>query len=422
METPDIMSTHDGRQTAEEFALSATTYVDSARDELIGLCRALVETPSCNPPGDTRAVADVLGGHLRGAGVDCQVIAESKMMPNLVATCEGSGPGPHLILNGHMDTLVPGDESQWHVPIFKLTRDEGRLYGLGIGNMKGADAALCLAFEYLAQRREAWPGRVTLTLVSDEITFGTHGAEHLLATRPELIGDGFLSGEGPGHMDLALAEKGVAWMEVEAQVPSGQAAVVHEGTTAIAQLAQVIVGLDRLNSEYAPPITALQFLSADRSNHGLRLTANVGEIFGGGVINQIAAKAVARVDLRLPPGMSLLELEERLSALIKPFVNMRLHRIKGWDANWTPPDRPLPMAVASAAKSVRGSAPKAVVRLPASDASRWRRLGVDAVCFGPQPTLAAGVDDYALEEDIVDCTKIYILAADTFLHQARAAL
>jgi succinyl-diaminopimelate desuccinylase len=45
--------------------------------------------------------------------------------------------------------------------------------------------------------------------------------------------------------------------------------------------------------------------------------------------------------------------------------------------------------------------------LPGSDARRWRELGVPAVCYGPQPTLSAGVDDYANEQDVVDCAKIY---------------
>jgi succinyl-diaminopimelate desuccinylase len=36
---------------------------------------------------------------------------------------------------------------------------------------------------------------------------------------------------------------------------------------------------------------------------------------------------------------------------------------------------------------------------------------VPAVCFGPQPTLVAGIDDYAEEADIVDCAKIYVRTA-----------
>ena len=80
---------------------------------------------------------------------------------------------------------------------------------------------------------------------------------------------------------------------------------------------------------------------------------------------------------------------------------------KAWDANWTALDNPLVVALAAAAQTVRGEQPAFVVRLPGSDARRWRDLGVAAVCYGPQPTLSAGIDDYANEQDVVDCAKIY---------------
>jgi succinyl-diaminopimelate desuccinylase len=81
--------------------------------------------------------------------------------------------------------------------------------------------------------------------------------------------------------------------------------------------------------------------------------------------------------------------------------------VKSWDANWTALDNPLVVELATAAATVRGAAPNFVVRLPGSDARRWRDLGVPAVCYGPQPTLSAGIDDYANEQDVVDCAKIY---------------
>ena len=68
------------------------------------------------------------------------------------------------------------------------------------------------------------------------------------------------------------------------------------------------------------------------------------------------------------------------------------------------------VALASAAQAVRGERPAFVVRLPGSDARRWRDLGVPAVCYGPQPTLSAGIDDYVNEQDVVDSAKIYARA------------
>jgi succinyl-diaminopimelate desuccinylase len=36
---------------------------------------------------------------------------------------------------------------------------------------------------------------------------------------------------------------------------------------------------------------------------------------------------------------------------------------------------------------------------------------VPAVCYGPQPDLSAGIDDYAYEQDVVDCAKVYARTA-----------
>src|SRR5436309_7438151 len=46
--------------------------------------------------------------------------------------------------------------------------------------------------------------------------------------------------------------------------------------------------------------------------------------------------------------------------------------IRSWDANWTALDHPLVVALAAAAQAVRGEKPPFVVRLPGSDARRWR--------------------------------------------------
>ena len=80
-------------------------------------------------------------------------------------------------------------------------------------------------------------------------------------------------------------------------------------------------------------------------------------------------------------------------------------------ASWAALQNPLVVGLAKAAEAVRGSKPGYVVRLPGSDARRWRDLGVPAVCYGPQPMLSAGIDDYANEQDVVDCAKIYARTA-----------
>ncbi len=130
--------------------------------------------------------------------------------------------------------------------------------------MKGAVAALTAAFARLSQHRDAFRGRITLTLVADETVFGPDGAGYLLENRPDLLGDAVICGEGPGAMTLAVAEKGVLWLELSCRVPSGQGMLTVAGASAIARLSRVIAEIDRWNDEQVTPPPELAAVCAQR--------------------------------------------------------------------------------------------------------------------------------------------------------------
>ena len=43
---------------------------------------------------------------------------------------------------------------------FAMTEKEGQLFGLGAGNMKGAVAALLVAYAWLADNKHLWQGKI----------------------------------------------------------------------------------------------------------------------------------------------------------------------------------------------------------------------------------------------------------------------
>ena len=198
---PDVYRTIVGRSperghAAAECMMSNTSAlaetvcrdIDAAREELIDLCGRLVAAASVNPPGRTAEVADVVRGYLSSHGIAHETVKADDEAPNVVACIQGGAGGRHVVFNAHMDTMEAGDESAWSVPIMRLTRRDGRLYGLGMGNMKGALAAMCLATAILNRHGNAWRGRLTMTAVSDEVMFGERGTVFLLRERPDLGG------------------------------------------------------------------------------------------------------------------------------------------------------------------------------------------------------------------------------------------
>lgn len=391
--------------------------IDAAREELAALCADLVGAPSVNPPGRTAEVATVVCRYLETKGLTPTIVAADDEAPNVLAHAEGRKGGRHVVFNAHMDTMEAGDETAWTVPPLRITRKDGRLYGLGMGNMKGALAAMLLATAILHRYRADWNGRVTLTAVSDEVMFGERGTVFLLRERADARGDFLISGEGPGFMDLAVAEKGLLWLDVEARAPGGHASRALRGATAVAKLAAFLARIDALNDIYASIPPELTGVSGGEGNLGLRLSLNAGTIAAGTVRSQIAPQARVEIDIRLPPGIGVRACEEMLRAqtLGDPAIAIRV--VKAWDANWTALENPVVAELAAAAEAVRGKRPAFVVRLPGSDARRWRELGVPAACYGPQPLLSAGVDDYANEQDVIDCAKVYACTALALLER-----
>ena len=123
--------------------------IDAEREPLIALCAELVAARSVSPPGDTRAVAAVVSAYLAAGGVRTESLAIDPIAPNVLARIDGSVGTRHVIFNAHMDTMEPGRESDWTVPIYELTRRDGRLYGLGLGNMRSRAESLDGTFEIL---------------------------------------------------------------------------------------------------------------------------------------------------------------------------------------------------------------------------------------------------------------------------------
>jgi succinyl-diaminopimelate desuccinylase len=393
--------------------------VHDQREAIVELCAQLVEANSVNPPGDTRVVAQVVRSALDQLGIESEPISSNDLMPSVVARIRNGGASPHLVLNVHMDTMPAGDEKAWTVDPYTLTRRDGKLYGLGMGNMKGSVAAMVHALAILNDHREWWTGQITFTAVSDEVVFGPHGAQYLLEQLPDLLGDGLICGEGPGFKRLSIAEKGVLWLAIDASGSPGHSSSVAAMSSATAKLAAMVNAIDALNGTQVtpPPELAAHFPKTDP---GFQLSANVGTIQSGTFIGQIATTGNAEVDFRVPPGMTIDDVEELVAGFASAIDGVRVTRIKGWNPNWTDPNSLLCHAWADTERALSEDPATLAIRLPASDASRWRIHNIPALCFGPQPGLSAGIDDYAEEAEVLRCVEFFTTASVSFLRASHA--
>jgi acetylornithine deacetylase len=195
------------------------------RDRLVEWASRAISIPSFT--GTEEAMAAFMADTFRELGIAVQWQQVEEGRANVVGTLSGTGGGPTLMLNGHMDTSYSGREP-WlaHVPGFQpepFVRD-GRLYGLGISNMKGALACYVEALRSLADDEVRLRGDVVVAAVCGEIEkaqFGdaqgaefrgyATGSRHLVMHGG--VADMCILGE-PTEAKIVLGHFGSLWLRI----------------------------------------------------------------------------------------------------------------------------------------------------------------------------------------------------------------
>jgi acetylornithine deacetylase/succinyl-diaminopimelate desuccinylase-like protein len=415
-------------QTPSTVRTSIADEISRATDRLIAMSRTLVATASPNPPGDVTLAADAAEALLRQIpGMQVTRVVSAPGIVNLVGRLAATRPGRRLVFNGHLDTFPVGEDMAWTVPPLGGVVRDGRLYGRGISDMKGGIAASLLAADVLAKHREAWRGEIVITLAGDEETMGRLGTRHLLDNFPEARGDAMISADVGSPMVLRFGEKGLFWAEIEAQGSPAHGAHVHKGVNAIDRLCEALALLRRAEqmlpdapAAVVAAIDAAKVVSEPLSGAGesdvlKRVTVNVGTIEGGVSPNLVPAKAIAKVDIRVPVGLSTTDIETFITETLGGKDGIAVRVVQRYEPNYTDPSHEIVRIVANAAEEVLAARPVVNMRVGASDARHYRHEGIATVIFGPTPFNMGGPDENVLIDELVAVAKVHALAAFEFL-------
>jgi acetylornithine deacetylase/succinyl-diaminopimelate desuccinylase-like protein len=401
----------------------------ASREELVDLTRRLVAAASPNPPGDVTAAASAAGAFLRTIdGVAVERFEPAPGIVNTVARIAGGQPGRRLVFNGHVDTFPIGEDLGWSVPPLAGVLADGRLYGRGVSDMKGGIAASLVAARVLAAHRESWPGEIVLTLAGDEENMGSLGTRWLLDHVPHARGDAMICGDAGSPQIVRFGEKGLLWIDIEAEGKPAHGAHVHKGINAIDRLRAALDALKRVETIAvdAPPavsaaIAAAKGVSEPLSGAGeadtlQRVTVNIGTIAGGTSANLVPASAIARADIRLPVGVTTAVAEANLRDWLGAIDGVAWRVIRRYEPRYTDPDHAIVRCVTRAAYEVLGQRPVVNMRVGGSDARLYRMDGIPSVVFGCTPFNMGGPDENILVEELVAVAKVHALAAFDFLN------
>jgi putative selenium metabolism hydrolase len=161
----------------------------------------------------------------------------------------GTGEGPTLLYNGHMDTVDVTDRSGWRYDPWSATVDSGVLYGIGSSDMKASLAAMVYGAKKLVE--SGTPNNGTLVLafvVQEEPCEGA--AMRVLVEEEGVHPDWVLLGE-PTSLNLCRGQRGRIEMRVTTQGRSSHAAQPDDGENAIYSAMRLIFGVELLSGNLA---------------------------------------------------------------------------------------------------------------------------------------------------------------------------
>jgi acetylornithine deacetylase/succinyl-diaminopimelate desuccinylase-like protein len=395
----------------------------SAVDErrLVGWACDAVSIPSFT--GEEQDAAEWVADEMRALGLSVQLQQVEEGRANVLATRAGTGGGKTLMFNGHLDTSYSGREP-WSQGVEGFqpagVERDGRIWGLGISNMKGALACYLAALD--AIRDEELAGDVLVAAVSGEIEKTQYG-----------------DAQGPSYRGYAAGTRhlvthgGVADMCLLGEPTEGKVVLGHFGSL----WARLGVGGDfvhtafsegRANSvlrmgELLEPIHAwCERWSADERNayRGVPAIASVGAIRGGFEwrLSRTPQRTSVFLDVRVPPTRSMADARRAVLDLARELEAAHPEWEIDAEIYVTAPGaeidegHELVGAIDAAHEAVFGEVPGRDVPRWFSDASALTAYGIPTVNYGTSTGLMEPGKGESLEIDgLVKTAEVYARVA-----------
>lgn len=400
-------------------------WIDRHKDALLAFTARLVATPSPNLPGDERAVVAVIQREMdRLALAGATIAAKEPHRPNVIYRLNGARSGPTFMLCGHSDTKPVGDRSQWKTDPFDPVIRDGKLFGLGSTDMKGAVAAMIFAVAALKQCNVKLAGDLLLVINADEERGMTYGSEYL-STEYGLKADIALLGEpsaidGPEFEYLHLLSRGLSCFKIKVYGTQMHSSLSDRLSSVNANV-KMAETLSRLNHQLTLNFNPHSLCAAPTVNLGVKLEGGVG-------YGVVPGMAEIQSDIRILPGMTRAQVQSDILACLDrivqadPSIHLSFH-FEEPPLDWFEPTEvdlahPLVGVLTETAFDVLGRRPKLSAFPGATDAKNFQNLaGIPTIpSFGPGwLPLAHGPNECVGVRGVIDAAKIYALAAQRFL-------
>ncbi len=374
--------------------------IDAAANEIVATLRELIRIRSVT--GEEAEIGSYVERFCRETGFRTEVLEAEPGRPNVLATWDTGLPGPHFLLNDHLDTIPPGPPEYWTHPPFAGETADGRMYGRGAIDTKSGLTTILMAARVLRHTGAALRGKLSLLFTCDEEVGGAKGIQHI-ARCGRLQADMALVAE-PTTLQIEIATKARLNLGITTRGVATHGARPWLGHNAIDDMADVIVAL-----------RGLEGVLAERRHPLLgRPSMNVGIIAGGTVPNMVPNKCRVEVDRRLIPSETQDSAIGEIQAILdqvardRPGFSATLEKLLWWPGYVLDRDVEIVQRAVRAFEAVTGRTPTVAGKDAGTDASWIFQLaGIPVVMFSPgDGKQAMNADESVAISDLVLATKV----------------
>ena len=364
---------------------------------------AMVEIPSVTM--DEKAVCAHFQARLQDLGLDVDIREVTPGRNNLYACIRGSGGGPSLALNGHLDTIPIG--AAW-----PYRRIGNRLHGRGTEDMKGGMAAMLAAGKALKESGLRLKGDLWLTAVvgHEEAEAQKDGPRALVedVKKGRLPCDRILIVEGDQSLWVMSMGSAVFSITLESSLGGSHTNNVPFGHNPIRHMGELIAAIhdlqQRLDAGAHHPLAGPERI-------------DIGIAQAGDYHNRTPLWCYLEGTRRWMPGKTVHDIMREIEAIARPVAqagDLKLSVLHVMDREpfEVPADDPAVIAAREAARLVTGEAPPLIGRRIVGDANIYANgSGTPTFYYGPAYRTAHSDDEWVDLADLEISAKVYAATA-----------
>jgi succinyl-diaminopimelate desuccinylase len=389
-------------------------------DQVIRWVQELVRIPSVYRPEQEEAeeaAARWVEARLKEIGLETSFEVVEPGRPNVIGIWRGAEGSKTLMFEGHTDVVTEGDVSQWTYPPFEARIVDGKMYGRGANDMKGGLVAAICAIKAIVESGVKLGGDILIGAVCDEEGHMI-GIKHFVEQGWADDVDAAIICE-PEENHICISQKGVMWVRVTVRGKMAHGAMPLTGVNSAYPTAEFLVAMRELEAAQIAEHGRHEFLGQPSITPTILRSPLRGEPQN----NVMPAQTQVVLDIRLIPSQSPEEIESKIRAVCDAMhakderVAFVVEVLETRAPTATDRNEAVVRVLHQAYRDLTGEEP-IYGGVPGSTdgtiLNSW--AGVPIVTCGPGDIyIPHHVDEWLGLDELIEATKLYVLAAMRFL-------